>query len=249
MKPILKLGRQPKKYDPRTLKLSAYLKTEELPTLPLSYFWPAPAAWGMMANDQLGDCTCAGAGHAIMQWTVANGDLFTPPDAAIVAAYSAITGYNPADPSTDQGAAEIDVLNYWRKTGIAGHLIGAYAEINPAIVNQVKYAVYLFGVAYIGLSLPLAYQGADGWTDPPNLTGSWLPGSWGGHAVIVVGYDATGVTVITWGAPLKMTWAAFAAYCVEAYAIFSTDFVTGVKDAPNGFAQAALQEDLNCLNA
>jgi hypothetical protein len=27
--------------------------------------------WAMMDNDQIGDCTCAAAGHLIMEWTAA----------------------------------------------------------------------------------------------------------------------------------------------------------------------------------
>ena len=71
-----------------------------------------------MGNDKIGDCTCAAAGHLIMEWTsLAQPKMFTPTDPQIVAAYSAITGYNPKTGANDNGAAELDVLNYWRKTG------------------------------------------------------------------------------------------------------------------------------------
>ena len=55
----------------------------------------------MMDNAQLGDCTCAAAGHLIMEWTAnAQSKTFTPSDAQIIAAYSAITGYNPGPERT-----------------------------------------------------------------------------------------------------------------------------------------------------
>ena len=66
----------------------------------------------MMENDQIGDCTCAAAGHLIMEWTANAGKkMVMPTDKQIVAAYSAVTGYNPETGANDNGAVEIDVLN------------------------------------------------------------------------------------------------------------------------------------------
>ena len=39
-------------------------------------------------------------------------------------------GFRPGDPSTDRGAYALDVLNYWRQSGIAGHRIAAYAAVD-----------------------------------------------------------------------------------------------------------------------
>jgi hypothetical protein len=119
----LKLGKAAARYDPRTLLLASYV-TPALPAPPASFDLTPKvgASWGMMDNDQIGDCTCAAAGHLIMEWTANAGKkMVTPTDKQIVAAYSAITGYNPATGANDNGANEIDVLNYWRQTGIAGH--------------------------------------------------------------------------------------------------------------------------------
>src|SRR5215469_7565963 len=93
----LKLGKQVARHDPRTLLLASYL-TPQLPTPPASFDLTGKVkAWGMMDNDQIGDCTCAAAGHLIMEWTANAGrKVFTPSDQQIVGAYSAITGYNPA---------------------------------------------------------------------------------------------------------------------------------------------------------
>lgn len=79
----------------------------------------------MMANQQIGDC--AAASHLIMEWTAnAKKKMVTPTDRQIVAAYSAITGDNPATGANDNGATEIDVLKYWRQSGIANDKIGTY---------------------------------------------------------------------------------------------------------------------------
>ena len=60
----------------------------------------------------------------------------------------------------------------------------------------------------------------------------------------VVAYDARTVTVVTWGALQVMTWSFWAAYCDEAYAILSNDYLTGKKKTPAGFSLAQLLADL-----
>ena len=77
------------------------------------------------------------------------------------------------------------------------------------------------------------------WSVPPGK-----PGSWGGHAVPVVAYDARGVTVVTWGSLQVMTWSFWEAYCEESYAILSADYLTTKKTTPQGFKLQQLQEDL-----
>jgi len=208
----LKLGKSAARYDSRTLLLASYM-TPALPAPPASFNLAAKvgAAWGMMENDQLGDCTCAAAGHLLMEWTANAGKkMFTPTNQQIVAAYSAITGYNPTTGANDNGAVEIDVLNYWRQSGIAGHKIGAYAATEPANHTHIMDAVYMFEGCYIGLQLPMSAQAQtehhQPWSVPPaGPTGNGKPGSWGGHAVPVVAYDARGVTVVTWGSLQVMT--------------------------------------------
>jgi hypothetical protein len=250
----LKLGKHPARHDPRTLLLASYTTTK-LPAPPakMNLATKVKGDWGMMDNDQLGDCTCAGAGHLIMEWT-ANGQskMVTPADQNIVDAYSAITGYNPKTGANDNGAVELDVLNYWRTTGIAGHKIEAFIALEPSNHTHVMDAVWIFGGCYIGVALPKTAQRQtstkQAWSVPPQGTGGdGAPGSWGGHAVPVVAYDARGLTVVTWGALQQMTWGFWAAYCDEAYAILSPDFLKqkgGKTVAPNGFDIDQLQADL-----
>jgi hypothetical protein len=247
----LKLGKQAARHDPRTLLLASYI-TAALPAPPASFDLSAKvgSSWGMMDNDQIGDCTCAAAGHLLMEWTANAGKkMFTPTDKQIVAAYSAITGYNPTTGANDNGANEIDVLNYWRQSGIAAHKIGAYAALEPSNHSNVMDAVYIFEGCYIGLSLPISAQAQtqnqQPWSVPPGgTTGDGAPGSWGGHAVPVVAYDARTLTVVTWGALQVMTWSFWDAYCDESYAIISNDYLNGKTQAPQGFSLQELQADL-----
>ena len=246
----LKLGKQLARHDPRTLLLASYIKPT-LPAPPLQHDLTSKInSWGMMENDQLGDCTCAAAGHLIMEWTANAGKkMVTPTDKQIVAAYSAITGYNPQTGANDNGAVEIDVLNYWRQSGIAKHKIGAYVALEPSNHIQIMDSVYIFEGCYIGLQLPVSAQAQvqnhQPWSVPPGgPTGDGKPGSWGGHAVPVVAYDQRGVTVVTWGALQSMTWSFWEAYCDEAYAILSTDYLDDKQQSPAGFNMQQLQADL-----
>ncbi|MGC2138605.1 MAG: hypothetical protein WA627_12650, partial [Candidatus Sulfotelmatobacter sp.] len=160
--------------------------------------------------------------------------------------------YNPNTGANDNGAQEIDVLNYWRQTGIAGHKIQAYMALEPSNHTHVMDGTWIFGGCYIGLALPKSAQAQTSnkqiWSVPPSGTGGdGAPGSWGGHAVPVVAYDSRSLTVVTWGALQTMTWGFWAAYCDEAYAILSPDFLKqkdGQPVAPSGFNLAQLQEDL-----
>src|SRR5260370_34160259 len=85
----LKLGKGTARHDPRTLLMAAYI-TPSLPTPPASFdlTTKVKSLWGMMENDQIGDCTCAAAGHLIMEWT-ANPEkqMEVPPNKQIRPAY------------------------------------------------------------------------------------------------------------------------------------------------------------------
>ena len=244
---IRKLGRLPTKHDPRTLHLSRYM-LEGLPPPPAAVDWMDKIGdWGMMGNDSVGDCTCACAGHEIEAWTAYASSEAVISTADVLAAYSAITGYDPSDPNTDQGAACLDVLKYWRTTGIGGHKIGAFVAVDPKSELQIKLACYLFGSVYLGVDLPVSAQSQDVWDVPEGgPVGDGAPGSWGGHAIPIQAYDLTGETVITWGSKQRMTPAFLATYCSEAYAILSQDFIAAGK-APNGFDLATLTTDLAAL--
>jgi hypothetical protein len=241
-----RLGKGERRIDSRTLCLADYLK---LPAAPVSVSYMTKVrGWGMMLNDSLGDCTCACAGHQIEQWSAYAGRLVVPADSAILSAYEAIGGYVPGDPSTDNGCVVLDVLNYWRKTGIAGHKIAAYVSVNPENVEEVKLAVSLFGNIYLGVQLPLSVQEQPVWTVPAAGTGgSGQPGSWGGHAIPIVQYNERGFNVITWGAPLWASWNFLRVYCDEAYAVLSPDWIEKNGLAPSQFNLAQLQADLGQL--
>jgi hypothetical protein len=241
------LGKRIPRLDNRTLLLADYV-IGVLPTPPTSENWGEKvSSWPMYDNDRIGDCTFAAAGHMVKCWTANSGKAKAPSTKAVVAGYSALTGYN-GTPATDKGANELDVLNFWRKIGIGAYKIGAYAKLTPQNVEHIRIAVQLFGGVYIGVAMPISAQTQKIWSVPSGgPIGNGAPGSWGGHAVNIVEYDTQYLTCVTWGQTLRMTWGFWAAYCDEAYAVLSTDWFSGKATAPNGFDLLALQTDLTKL--
>jgi hypothetical protein len=243
------LGKHAARHDPRTLSLAKYVKRGAELAPPASANWSSKTnqKWPMYLNDQLGCCTCAGAAHHIEVWTAAGkGKEVEITDADVLKAYEAVGGYNPADPSTDNGANMLDVLKFWRKNGIGKHRIGAFVSVTLHDV-LVQDAIAMFGGVYVGVDLPLSAQNQAVWDVVPGPKGK--TGSWGGHAIAVVDYDARGLTCVTWGDLKRMTWPFFSRYADEAYAIVSPDFVSLKRKAPSGFDMATLVADLRLLAA
>lgn len=243
---MMRLGRKAIKRDTRTLAFGNYL-TPALPPPPPAADWSKGMTdFGMMLNDTLGDCTIAGCGHAVQVWTANTGTETTLPDSSILAAYEQWDGYDPNDPDTDQGGIELDVLNDWRKNGLAGHSLLAYADPSVASLDEIRQSIALFGGVYIGLSLPLTAQTQDVWDVVADGGVHAEPGSWGGHCVYVPSYDQNGFTCITWGKMKTMTLAFWNQYCDEAHTLLGQDWLT-TKGSPVGFDQAQLLSDLKAL--
>ena len=242
----LLLGKLPARVDPRTLSLARYVDRTVLPAPPAELDLTAPVPdWPMYGNDRLADCTTASAGHAIEAWTAAAaGTAVEIPEQAVVDAFEAVKVVDPA--TGEEGAVELDVLKYWRSSGIGGHLIAAFARVDLSDHDLVRTGAYLFGGLYIGLQLPLSAQEQDVWDWNGRLDGPDAPGSWGGHAVNIAGYDETGLTCVTWGALQKLTWAFWDRYTDECWCLVSEDFMSGGK-TPEGFDLAALEADLQLV--
>lgn len=245
-----RLGAEMSPDDPHTLKLAAYLDPRVLaPAPPQTNNAAAVKVWPMFLNDSEGDCTIASMGHADELWRALGGRTGSAlTDADIQATYSAITGYNPTDPSTDRGAVILDTLRYWRKTGfahIAGRQIGAFASVTVHNHPLVQDAIFYLDGLDCGVNLPVAAQRmGQHWTRPRNLRGANAPGSWGGHCVWAVDYDRYGVIVVTWGELIRVDWSFWDAYFEEAWAVLSPELITSTGRDIQGFDLATLRADL-----
>lgn len=189
-----------------------------------AYYYTIPSI-GMLGNDEYGDCVFAGDGHIVEQQTaIGQTKETTVTTAQALAAYTAVTGFNPKDPNTDQGALISDGLAYLRKTGLAGVKIAAYGQVAVGSMDKIKLAVAEFGAVSIGLNFPNSamdqFNNSQPWDVVPDDGGID-----GGHCVIVCGYDATYLYVYTWGAIQKVTYAFWAKYVEEAWPVVTQVWV------------------------
>lgn len=190
--------------------------------------------WPMFANDQIGDCTLAGLAHGKQLWAAYAKGQFNVDETQVIAAYSAVTGYNPQTGMGDNGALLGDVCGFARSKGIQGKPdILAYADVDPADDNSCEVAHYLFAGLYCGIAMPnsAADQFRNGQVWEPGHGGDDQAGSWGGHCMWRA--DATlnkQVTFVTWGALHVATDAWWDAYVDEAKALVPVDYEVHMPD-------------------
>ncbi len=248
--PVLKLGKKAAKLKKGVPAFATLTATMALPTPPPEVQYSMGLKHlGMMGNSDLGDCTCAGVGHAIQLWTsLTRDEEVVIPDKDIIKLYSDSCGYKPGDENTDNGGIASDVLQYWYNHPIDGHELAGFASIRPGNRTDVRDAIWLFGVCYVGVQLPIAAQNSP-WDITPGtpLVGDLAPGSWGGHLIPVVDYDVETLTCITWGTLKKLSWAWWDSYTDEAFALLSKDWIENSGHAPPGFDMTTLAEHMKAL--
>lgn len=210
----LKLGRSRRSESPK-LKLRDFVDVEKAAASPVpleqsvDYATLVPS-WPVFLNDRLGDCTCAGAAHAVQTFAAMAGESFTVEDADVERMYEA-SGYDPSktesngENPTDQGWTLEDAAAYLQKTGLQGEPnIEASAEVTLHDEEEEQVALELFGCLYEGMECPASAltQAQEGkpWTP---VAGSEIAG---GHCVIrpksvlaVTGYH------VSWGMLIPAT--------------------------------------------
>lgn len=254
---MLKLGRRPRTFRPEVPHWSALrMMAKPLAPIPAKKSWLAgmPPDFGMMLNDQLGDCTCAAIYHARQVWSFnGQGTEDTEPDAEVLATYEQACGYVPGDPSTDHGGVEQDVLGYWSNTGIpladgTRDKLLAWIEIDPRNLDDVRRAIYECGLVYIGFNVP-AYLMSGAvpalWDVDPTADNSIV----GGHAIVLPGYSVASASfdLVSWGAAYRMTEEFFAAFVDEAYALGDQQWINATGQTPLGLSTAALEAQMKLL--
>ncbi|MDA8336586.1 MAG: hypothetical protein M0Z41_16615 [Peptococcaceae bacterium] len=244
-----KLGKKPATYDRRDLQFIRY-RIAPLPPHPAQFGHEnLIGTWGMLGNDIVGDCVFAGADHETMLWTTEGGDPARFSAETAIADYSAVTGYNPADPSTDRGTDVRQALQYRQQTGLvdvagARHRIGAYLALELGNTGYLLEAMYLLGAVGIGIQVPRSaldqFDAGQPW--------SVVQGNQeivGGHYVPLVAYRDN-LVCVTWGALQPMTLQFYAKYCDEAWAILSPEMLKGGRSL-EGFDLSQLQADMAAL--
>lgn len=227
------LGRVPSIRDPDTIPLRRLLAADIQPPPP-ERLWQTPISdWGVMGNNQYGNCVIVTAAHMLLTWRANElQDATRLTDSAVIDLSRSMRALN--------GYSILDRLKYWRKTGMWGDYLWAFAYVPHRDQEQVKIAINHLGGLDIGINLPAAWRGADEWT-----TGSgprFRPNSWGPHSVPLVGYNQTHVFAATWGEVIPCTWDALAYYCDEGYALIDPNWIARDSISPSGI-------DLNALHA
>lgn len=239
----MKLGKSNPRHDPRTLRLSRYVP---LPKPPLTSDWSkvVQVPWGVMKNDRVGDCTIAAMGHLVMLVTAANANVVIPPDRLILDAYSAVSGYNGTD-ATDTGAVELDVLKYMKTTGLGGHKLKAFVDIDGANLDYLRWSIHWLGNAYIGVQLTQNDMDAVDRGQPwVKSVGAPI----GGHAVPLVAYDTTSFTCVTWGQLQKISIPWLQAAMDEAHGAMFEDWFDSHAHSPVALDLGALEADLASIS-
>ena len=248
----LRLGKGAAKFDHRVRSFDRYT-TSRLPAPPESVNWLGTRTdWGMYLNDQLGDCTICGMVHGLQVVTQDANVPYNPTDNDALRYYEVIDGFNPNDSTnTDNGGILADVLAFVTKHGFCGQHLAGSCSIDFRNQLHVMQAIDLFAHLYVGVQLPISAQTQEVWDIPPGTNmddHNWAPGGWGGHCVSVHAFDKDGVTCITWGAPLKITWRWWNAYADEAFGLLWYDWIkakTGL--SPSGFDIKELLADTIAL--
>jgi hypothetical protein len=244
-----RLGKNRPVIDDRTLRFASYLKPA-LPAPPTAVeYGDKVPSWPMYYNDQYGDCTCAAAGHMVQNWTASVGTEVTVPDPSVLTFYEHFVG---TPPPADAGCNMLQVLRYWRKTGLDQHKVLAFASLDLQNQVQAQSAVWLFGSVYIGVALPdFATQGdmlTVPWVVPPGgPVGNAAPNQNNGHCIPAVAYDANQLWIVTWGELKSMSWDFYNAYADESFAVISQDFIAANGLNPAGFDLDALKADLKAI--
>jgi hypothetical protein len=255
--PSLKLGKQAATEDPKDLVFAKYVDASQLPQAPAEFghesLFP-PKGWGMLGNDEWGDCAWAGPAHETMLLTKEDENPASFTTQGVLSDYSAGTGFNPnagapGENPTDRGSQVRDVLKYRRTTGVIDatgnrHKIGAFVKLHIGNVEHILQALYIFEVVGIGFLFPDfamdQFHRGEPWDVKPGA-----PAPTEGHYVCAVGKRAN-IDVVTWGALQQMTIPFFEEYCDEAWAYISTETLNN-GHMVNGFNLEQLEADLKAL--
>ncbi len=238
-------GRLPHDANPPRLLLEDYLRGAPVP--PASANWvDRVKSWPMLLNNQIGDCTAASAGHVAQQVNWYGRDQNAPvTDDQVLAMYRAVSGYVPGRPETDVGATLQDALNHWRKTGIGGNKIAAFAQIRAADLDTVRMCIARFGSVYCGMWVSQAamdlFNAGKPWTTATRSA------NLGGHCVSLMAYDADSFICVTWGRVQRMTVAFYKAQFDEIWVPIDLDWMRANGASPAGIDTATLNGDYTAM--
>lgn len=244
----MKFGKLPAKRSLKMASLSNHMNMKTV-SYPAVRAWERPIELGMLGNgpdtyngrpfDGAGDCTIAAMYHLRMtQRSVAQaGNPLIVTTDEVINDYSTITGYDPDTGQDDNGAACLDVLNWYKAKGI---ILGA-STVDIQNIEMVKAAINTFGCLYTGFTVPQSM--VDEMRAGLEPTFTFLQRdkpSDEGHCVNFTGYGADGLAFDSWAKVRHMSWDFWQQWFTEAYAVVAPDWVKANGVSPTGLDMPGL---------
>jgi hypothetical protein len=149
-----------------------------------------------------------------------------------------LTGFRKDDPDSDQGTVLLDLLKYWKSTGIPMtdkngneviHKIRGWASLDLSSVAQMRYANFLFGGTYLGISCPQsAEEDTSNWVYVPKSP------TVGGHCIMGAGQGSAGGHIGSWGLWIPHTWEFMLHQLEEGYVVVTDHWLNRQGVSPSG---------------
>jgi len=160
----------------------------------------ARAVTQFLGNDSEGDCVVAAAGHLLATQAASVGmQAILPSTPEMLRVYAQLTG-GQSGPST--GVYVDAMLRMLATSGLAGQrIVGASQLADPTSRHDLEVAVDQLGGVLATVDLP-SVETSGPWRYSPQSGGL----DSGSHEVAVVGYNAVGPLLSTWGGLQRVTW-------------------------------------------
>ncbi len=205
-----------------------------------------------LGNNTHGDCVEA-AMLRVIECRRANvwGDAWKPDTPLALGLYATLTGFNPATGLPDDGTDTAASMAYWARTGVLANItrdVSLWATVNPLDNTGISLAIAHAGPVLATIALPLAAQDLAAWGQAPGAQGTWAPGSWGYHRVMVAAYDGQFRTVRTWGEDVQTHPDFWARYVVAVDVAISRGWLTTTGLTLAGMDWDALEADVALVN-
>lgn len=233
------------------LKFGALPPRPQAPSIPIRELFPRglprpPAAWdatqgikewGMLGNDQAGDCVIAGYLHlAMIDQKIATGSVPTFTDEQALDLYKQLTGWDPNNPDSDTGLNVEDFLTLAQARTLLGQRLKTFAPVHVNTVEHLKIAIWLFEGINTAAVLPFDAEDQFSAGQPWTLNNKQQDQSpLGGHDIPAVAYDNDGVTYVTWGTTQQASWDWCLANLQEAEILIPNEVADLTKALDNGY--------------
>lgn len=235
--------------------------------------------WKELGNAGNADCTVAAAGHLMMSWSDnAIGTPWYFSDADAVADFKRYK--NPGAPGAQmQNILDAWLIHGIHRRGgnsDTGPEIAVTIEdfglllmgdaTKLKLKEQIQLSIWLFGGCYIGFVMPkftLKYENGDpipldpdhpGW----NVTAEQIQAHGtdavkdmkAGHCIPAIAYSATGLSVVTWGNCVPMSWDFLFTYMDEAWVVLcDSAWLKPDHTTPSGLTEADYVQKFKALKA